>query len=173
MTGIAARVPDQIILMLLLSPPPGPGRHDFGDDGPRPLAAGVDLGLDLFGDPLLLGVVVKDGAAVAGADVVPLAVAGGGVVQAEEEAQQGLIAGLGRVEFDAHRLGVPLMVAVGGVGHVAAGVADLGGEHPRLLTQQILHPPEAAAGQGGDLERRGPRIGFRGHGLSLSRPPLR
>src|SRR6185369_374342 len=87
--GIPSRVLHQVILMILLRPPPGARRDDFGDDRPMPLAAGIHLGLDLFRNPLLLVVMVEDGAPVAGARIVPLAVQGGRIVHPEEEAEQG------------------------------------------------------------------------------------
>jgi hypothetical protein len=39
------------------------------------------------------------------------------------------------------------MVAIGGIRHIAAGVADAGVQHAGVAAQQVLHPPEAAAGE--------------------------
>ena len=67
----------------------------------------------------------------------------------EEEFEQLAIADPVGIEEDLDRLGMALMVAIGGVGHVAAGIAD-----PRLfdagqLANKVLHTPEAATGQDG------------------------
>ncbi len=65
----------------------------------------------------------------------------------EEELEQVAIRRLVGVEGDLDRLGVGPVVAIGGVGHVAAGVTDAGRQHSGALADQVLHAPEAAAGQ--------------------------
>ena len=65
----------------------------------------------------------------------------------EEELQHRAVVGDRRVVDDFDGLGVGAVVAVGRVGHVAAGVADPGRDHAGLLADQVLHSPEAAAGQ--------------------------
>ena len=67
----------------------------------------------------------------------------------EKEFQQLAIADTGRVEQDLDPLGMAAMVAIGGIGHVAAGVANARGRHPRQPADQILHAPEAAPRQYG------------------------
>ena len=79
--------------------------------------------------------------------IVALAVERGRIVDLEEEFQQLAIADLGGIEDDLDRLGVGAVIAIGGVRHVAAGVADAGRDHARVAADQILHAPEAAAGQ--------------------------
>src|SRR5581483_7161038 len=63
------------------------------------------------------------------------------------ELEQVAVGRLLGVEDDLDRLGVRAVVAVGRVRDVAAGVADAGRDHARLLAEQVLHPPEAPAGQ--------------------------
>ena len=70
----------------------------------------------------------------------------------EEEGKDGAVGGARRVEDDLDRLRVTRMVAVGGVIVVPAGVADAGRDDARLAPDQVLHPPEAAAGKHGRLE---------------------
>jgi hypothetical protein len=108
----------------------GAGVRDLGDHRMLPLAGLVDPVLDLLGDLALLGRGDEDGRAVLGADVVALAVQGGGVVHAEEPLLQQVGVGQpARVEQDLHRLGVPgvavVHVLVARVREVATGVADL------------------------------------------------
>jgi len=79
-------------------------------------------------------------------------------VHLEEEMQEGLEAGLARIEADLHRLGVAFMVRVGGVGHLSAGVAHLRGDHPGLRPDEFLHAPETAPGQGGQFDLLGRRL---------------
>ncbi|MOA60589.1 hypothetical protein D3C78_1855040 [compost metagenome] len=52
------------------------------------------------------------------------------------------------------------MVAVSRIGHIAARVANPRGDHARVAPQQILHAPEAAAGEDGGF-------GLSGHGVSF------
>ena len=75
----------------------------------------------------------------------------------EEELEQVAVGRLLGVEDDLDRLGVGAVVAVGRVGDVAAGVADPGRDHAGPLADQVLHAPEAAAGQNRLLGRVGHR----------------
>jgi hypothetical protein len=68
-------------------------------------------------------------------------------VDLEEELQQVAVRPFGRIEDDLDRLGVRAVVAVGGVLHVAAGIADAGRDDARLLADQVLHAPETAASE--------------------------
>ena len=52
---------------------------------------------------------------------------------------------------DAIILGVAGVVAVGGVIVLPAGVSGAGADHARLLADELVHAPEAAAGQDGRL----------------------
>src|SRR5690606_35072765 len=73
------------------------------------------------------------------------------VVDLEEELQDAPVTDLLRIEDDLDALGVGAVVAVGGVGHVAAGVADAGLDDAGQLADQLLHAPEATPGQNGSL----------------------
>lgn len=99
-----------------------------GDDGRR-VVAGQVRQLS-FRRLTLFFVVVKQYRRVLRADVVALAVEGGGVVQREEGAQQGVVIDLGRVVADLHRFHVAAAAAadflVTGVGAGAAGIAGNG-----------------------------------------------
>src|SRR2546422_11703513 len=73
-TGIAAGMLLEIVLVVLLRGPELGGGDDLGDDRALPLARGLDAGLDLLGDPPLLLALIENGRAVLGPLVVPLAV---------------------------------------------------------------------------------------------------
>ncbi len=53
--GVAAGVLLEVVLMFFLRQGEGPGRGDLGGQRPLPEAAGLHLGLDLFGGLALLG----------------------------------------------------------------------------------------------------------------------
>jgi hypothetical protein len=65
-------------------------------------------------------------------------------VDLEEELEQVPIRPFGRIEHDLDRLGMRAVVAVGGVGNVAAGIADAGRDDAGLLADQVLHAPETS-----------------------------
>src|SRR5205807_5042560 len=102
---------------------------------------------------LLILIGVENRGTVAGPDVVALTVSGGRIVNLEEELQQLSIADFLRIENDLDRLGVGPVIAIGRVGHVAAGVADARGDHARVFANEVLHPPKAAAGEHGTFRR--------------------
>src|SRR4051794_34174105 len=133
--------------MLGLGLPERTGRLDLRDDLAGPQSGGVDVRDRLARDPLLLGVEVVDRRAVAGADVVALAIPRRRVVDLEEELEDVAVGDLLRVEDDLDRLGMRAVVAVGRVGDVAAGVSDARRDDAGALAQQVLHSPEAAARQ--------------------------
>jgi hypothetical protein len=90
---------------------------------------------------------VKDRRPVAGADVVALAVAGGGIVDLEEEFQQVAKTDDAGIEHDFDRLGMVAMVAVGRILDLPAATrVEI---TPGLQADQILHSPETAAGENG------------------------
>jgi len=62
----------------------------------------------------------------------------------EEEFEDLTIGDLGRVEKDLDPLGMGAVIAIGRVGHVAAGIADPGRPDTGHLAYQVLHAPEAA-----------------------------
>src|SRR6185437_3918683 len=131
MAGVAVRVTLEIILMLRLGLPEIRNRRQFRHHLAGPQAGGLDVGDGVLGDLKLLQAGVENRRAVAGADVVALPVAGGGVVDLEEELQQVAKADDARIEHDLDRLGMVAVVAVGRVPDLAAGIADPGGNHAR------------------------------------------
>src|SRR3954447_9438035 len=143
--------------MLGLGLPERPGWLDLGDDLAGQQPGGVDIRDRFARDPLLLGVEVVDRRAVAGADVVALAIPGRRVVDLEEELEDVAVGDLLGVEDDLDSFGMRAVVAIGRVGDVAAGVSDARRDDAGTLAQQVLHPPEAAARQ----DRRLGRLGHR------------
>src|SRR3954464_13341836 len=84
MARVAVRVALEVVLVLGLRLPERDGLADLGDHLPRPQARCVDVGDRLLGDLALILARVEDLGAVAGADVVALAVLGRRVVDLEE-----------------------------------------------------------------------------------------
>src|SRR6185295_4345336 len=68
-------------------------------------------------------------------------------VNLEEELQKFPIADTRRVELNLDSLSVRSMVAIGGVRHIAAGVSDTCVDDAGQLPNQVLHAPEATAGE--------------------------
>jgi len=137
----------EIILVLGLGFPEIADRRHFGHHLARPNTRGVDFGYGVVRDVLLFIIGVEDRRAIACADIVALAVACRRIMNLEEEYQQIAVADRLRIEHDLDRLGVAAMIAIGGVGHLTAGVADAGGYYAGIAADQILHTPEAAAGK--------------------------
>ncbi len=133
--------------MLGLGLPELARRGHLGDHLAWPQAGVLDIDNGLEGDALLLVVEVEDGRAVAGTDVVALAVLRRRIVDLEEELQQRTVVGLRRVVAYFDGLGMARVVAIGGVIVAPAGVADPRRNHSGLLTNQVLHAPEASTGQ--------------------------
>ena len=96
--------------MLGLGLPEGDGLADLGHHLAGPQARGVDVGDRVLGDLALLVARVEDLGAVAGADVVALAVLGRRVVDLEEELEDVSVGDALGVEDDLDRLGVTRMV---------------------------------------------------------------
>src|SRR5450830_85631 len=149
MAGVAVRKALQIVLMLRLGLPERTCRGQFGDHFAWPQPRRVDVGDGVFGHGLLLCIRIKNCRTVTGAEVVALAVRGARVVDLEEEFQDLAVAEHGRIEADLDRLGMAAVVTVGCIIDIAAAVADAGGQHSRHLADQVLHAPEATAGQDG------------------------
>ena len=63
----------------------------------------------------------------------------------EEVLQDTPVAGHCRVEDDLDPLGVRAVIAVRGVGNIAAGVTNTCRDDARLLANEILHAPETSA----------------------------
>src|SRR5437016_224911 len=147
MARIAVGVPLEVVLVLRLRLPEGPGGRDLGDDLPRPQRGGLDVCDGVLGGPLLGIAGVEDGRPVAGADVVALAVLGRRIVDLKEELQKIPVADDIGVEDDLDGLGVAAVVAVGRIGDVPTGVADPGRDHSGPPADEVLHSPEAASGE--------------------------
>src|ERR1043166_4828934 len=137
----------QIILMLGLCFPEWTNRRNFSNDFARPQTGCVYIGDRIDCDALLFLVRVEDGRAVAGADVVSLTVARRRVVDLEEKLEQLAKAYFRRIEDDFESLSVRSVIAISGIGNVAATVSDTGGDHTGQATNQILHSPETTASQ--------------------------
>src|ERR687897_2333287 len=121
---VAVRVVLEVVLVLGLGLPERDGLADLGHHLAGPQARGVDVGDRVLGDLALLVARVEDLRAVAGADVVALAILGRGIVDLEEELQDVPVGDALGVEDDLDRLGVTRMVPVGGVLVDPAGVSD-------------------------------------------------
>src|SRR5690606_21265638 len=133
--GITRRVALQIILVLRLRLPEVTGRGDLGRDPAGPDAGRLDIGDGIARDALLLWRGVEDAGTIARAAVVALAVQRRRIMDLEEELQQPAIAELCRIEDDLDRLGMCPVIAIGGVGHVAAGIADPRRDDARIAPQ--------------------------------------
>ncbi len=94
--------------------------------------------------------------------VVSLAVERRRVVHAEEETKQLFVADQSWIEANFDRLGVAgcafMHGFVIGVGGGSPGVADFRCHHAREFSDDLLHAPETAAGQGGHFQLRGGRL---------------
>ncbi len=155
MAGVAVGEALEVVLVFGFGLPEVGGGGEFGDDFSGPEVGGVDVGDGFFGDLFLFVGGVEDGGAVGEAAVVALAVEGGGVVDLEEKFEEFAEGGLGGVEGDFDGFGVVAVVFVGGIGDIAAGVADAGGEDSGLFADEVLHSPEAAAGEEGTFSGGG------------------
>src|SRR6185437_1172313 len=145
--AVAVRIPLEVVLMLGLGLPERPRRRHLGHDLPRPQAGSVDVGDRLLGDPALLLIEVEDSRAIARPRVVALPVERRRVVDPKEELEQTPVGGQLGIEDDLDRLGMRAVVAVGRVWNLAACVPHPRREHARLLSEEILHPPETPSGK--------------------------
>src|SRR3954447_24023475 len=143
--GVAVRVALEIVLVLGLGLPERDGLADLGHDLAGPQTGCVDVGDRLLRDLALLLARVEDLGAVAGADVVALAVPRRRVVDLEEELEDVPVGDAVGVEDDLDRLRVAGMVRVGRVVVLAARVSDAGGDDSVAVAQQFLDAPEAAS----------------------------
>ena len=139
--------------MLRLGFPERTRGGDFGDGFAGPEAGRIHVGEGVERDALLFLTRIVNRRTVAQAAVIALLVHGGRVVNLEKEFQNFAVADLRRVENNLDCFGVRAVIAVGRVGHIAAGVAHAGGDYARLLAQQILHPPETSTCQNRCLGR--------------------
>ena len=146
MASISIWNPFQIILMLRFGLPEFPCRHNLRYGLGRPKSRGVDICNGLFSNPLLFVAGKEDRGAITVAEIVSLPVQGCWVMDLEEEFQELAVRDFERIEDDFDGLGMTRMVAIGGIRDVTARVSDPRGNYAGVSTQQILHPPEAAAG---------------------------
>ncbi len=152
MAGVAARVFDEVLLMVAFCGIPDGGGGDLGDHRASPLAGGVDSGFDSLGRLFLSFVEGEDGGAVLAAYVITLTVQRGGVVHAEEPLLEQLFErqDLG-IEDDFDRLGMARLAVVSvvvlRVGQPSAGVSGLSFPDAGNLAQNLFHAPEAPAGE--------------------------
>src|SRR4051812_40931806 len=126
MAGVAVRVALEVVLVLGLGLPEGDGLADLGHHLAGPQARRLDVGDRVLGDLALLVAGEEDLRAVAGADVVALAVLGRRVVDLKEELEDVSVGDPLGIEDDLDRLGVTRMVPVGRVVVLPTGVADPG-----------------------------------------------
>src|SRR5258708_38594286 len=158
MAVVSPRQALEIIMVVVLGWAERRRVGDLGHDRLRP-AGLVALDGALGGFTLLI-IVYEDRRAVLRADVVHLAVLRRRIVQPEEEVEDLVVADLLRIEADLHRLGVAgrslLPLLVRRVLERAAGVPGGRLDHTRQLADQLLDPPQAAAGQRGGLRHFSP-----------------
>ncbi|MNG04175.1 hypothetical protein D3C84_872880 [compost metagenome] len=147
--------------MLRFRFPKRAGRGDFGDHLAGPKAGSFDVGHGVFGNLSLLIAEVEQRRSVARADIVALAILGGGVMNLEKELENLAIADLLRIEHDLDGFRVIAVVAISRVRHIASRVTHPCGQHAGVTSQQILHTPEATTGQDGGF-------GLRRHERSFS-----
>src|SRR5580658_1470206 len=146
-TGVAAGMALEIVLMLGFRFPEIAGGRHFGHDLAGPESGRLDIGDRLLGDPLLLGRRIENRRAIARAGVVALAVRRRRVMDLEEEFQELPIADLRGIEDDLDAFGMRPVMAIGRVAHIAAGIADPRRDDAVIAADQILHAPEAAPGK--------------------------
>jgi hypothetical protein len=135
----------EVVLVLGLGLPERDRLADLGHDLAGPQARRVDVGDRVLGDPALLLARIEDLRAVAGAEVVALAILRGRVVDLEEELEDVAVGDALGVEDDLDGLGVTRMVPVGRVVVLPAGVSDPGRDDSIAAAQQLLDAPEAGA----------------------------
>src|SRR5678816_4125451 len=128
--------------MLRFGLPERPCGRDLGDDLAWPQPRGRHIGDGVLSRLALFVAEIEDRRAVASANVVALAIAGRGVVDLKEELQQIPVAQLLGIELDLDGFGMRAVAAVGGVGDVAAAVADARLPNAWQLADEVLHTPE-------------------------------
>src|SRR5712671_2414499 len=149
MAGVAAGIPQKVVLVLRFCLPEVACRNDFRDRFARPQAGSIDVGERVFGNPFLLFAGIEDRRSIAAPDIVALAIARARVVDLEEELEELPIADARRIKNDLDRFGVVAMVAIGGVRDAAARVAGARRQDAVVTAKEVLHAPKATAGQNG------------------------
>ena len=139
----------EIILMLGLSFPEVSGRGDFRHDLAGPQAGCIHVVDRVLGDAFLFLGRVENRGAVACADVIALPVAGRRIMDLEEELEQFPVADPVRIKQDFDGFGVAAVIAIGGVRNISPGITHARGDDTVLAANEILHAPEAPAGENG------------------------
>src|SRR3984957_6568811 len=145
--GIAAGKFLQIVLMLRLGLPESTRRRNLSDHLAGPQTGSLHVSDRFNRHALLLFAGVVNRRTIAQATVIALAIHRGRVMNLEEKFQNLAVADFRRIENNLDRFRVRSVIAVGGVGHVAAGVTHAGRNDARLLAQQILHAPKTTSSQ--------------------------
>src|SRR5580765_3872651 len=133
--------------MLGLGLPERSGRNNLRHHFSRPKTRSSDIGNRLLRGALLLVIRIENGGAVTRTDIIALPVARRGIVNLKEDFQQFTIADFRRIKENLDPLGMLAVIAIGGVWDLAPGIADTGRDNAGIAPQQVLHSPEAAAGQ--------------------------
>src|SRR6185312_8354279 len=145
--SVAARNAFEIILVLRFRFPEGAGWRQLGHHLSRPEPGCVYIRDGVLRDLPLFLAGIEDGRTIARASIVALAVQSRRIVNLEEKFQQLPVADFRGIENDLDGFGMRAVIAIGGVGHIASGIADPGRDDARIATDQILHSPEAATGK--------------------------
>src|SRR5580765_7339734 len=151
MAGVPVGIAFEIVLMFRFRFPEIADRRDFGGCLSRPNSRRIDIGDGVAGHALLLRAGKENGRTIAQADVVALAIAGGGIVDLKKEFEKLPVAQKPRIENDLDRFRMSAVVAIGGVRNVAARIADAGGNDAGHFSDQVLHAPKATSGKNGAL----------------------
>lgn len=142
----------EVVLVVVLGRPVAFQLLQLRHHGRAPLATLLQLAQQVLGHLPVRGVGVVDGAAVLRAHVVALAVGRGGIVGGEEDFEDLAHADPGRVEGDAHHLGMARIarahLLVRGRGHMAVGVAALHVGHAAHAVEHGLGAPKTPPSQG-------------------------
>ena len=116
-------------------------RHHFA--GPQPRF--IDVSDRVLGNPTLLVGRVEDRGPIARPDVGSLAIARARIVNLEEELEDPPIADLGRIKDDLDCFCMCSVIAICGIGCVAARLTDPRRQNAVLPANEILHTPKTTA----------------------------
>ena len=155
MTGIAVGNALEIILVFGLGFPEFTGGHDLCDGLSWPETRRINVCNRIFSDMLLLFASAENGRAVACADVVPLTIQSGRIMNLEEELQQIAVCDFRGVEDNLNRLGVTPVIPMGRVRDVSTHVSDprrgdetssaVESRHPRASRAERQNPLRPSA----------------------------
>src|SRR5262249_32287491 len=108
-----------------------------------------DIGDRVFRNLFLRIAGIENRGPVARTAVVALPIKRGRVVDLEEKFQERAETGLLRIENNFDCFGVALVMPVSRIPHFSAGISNSRRNHAGLPADEILHAPEAAAGEDG------------------------